>query len=131
MRRVKTIAVLMVVAVVFAAMASGCAMNPQKQLLGKWMDSSGLSGYEFLEDGKVKRTMFSFTVPIVEKEVNGTFDGFYTLDKKEDTLKIVITISNFGISVDSTYKFEIDEDTLTLTDTKTNKTTSYTRQSAE
>lgn len=71
-------------------------------------------GYEFMEDGTAKFTVLG--VP-----VNGT----YTMDKKEETITMTGTVLIKSIS--KTYKYQIEESKLTLTDVSSGDAATYVR----
>lgn len=111
---ISVLAVILVCAVLVTAFA-GCAVMPQKQIIGKWKDSTGIVGYEFMEDGTAKFTVLG--VP-----VNGT----YTMDNKEETITMSGTVLVKEVS--RTYKYKIEENKLTLTDVSSGDTATYVRE---
>ncbi len=48
-------------------------------LVGKWMDSAQMSGYEFFSNGTVTVTYVNLTVPVIDLPINGTANGTYTV----------------------------------------------------
>lgn len=102
-----------VLAVSFSACA-GLPKSPQKLILGKWKDSTGLVGYEFMEDGTVKFSVLG--VPVT---------GTYVMDTKEQTVTLTGTV--LVKSYSQTYKFELEESKLTLTDQSSNNVATYMR----
>ena len=110
----RALSVILICAVLVTAF-TGCMANPEKQILGKWKDSVGIVGYEFLEDGTVKFTVMG--IPVT---------GTYTMDKKEETVTLTGSAPLVG-DISHTYKFVIEESKLTLTDAGSNTTTTYTR----
>ena len=66
------------------------AVDLSASLLGKWMDSANMSGYEFLSDGKVTVTYVNLTVPFINLPINGTATGTYTLNGNELMMKYSI-----------------------------------------
>lgn len=98
--------------------------SSSQALLGKWADSSGMSGYEFNKDGTVKVTYVNLTVPVVNIPITGTFNGSYTVNG--DTVKISYSI--YSNSVTDEYRYSVTDSALTLTNLKNNDVTSYIRQ---
>ena len=131
----KTFKILsLVLAFVFVIGAfSACSLLPQKkQLVAKWMDSNQLSGYEFYEDGKVEITYANFTVPVINVPFNGTVEGVYTTSKTDDGknhLEIIFTI--FTKTITNEYEYQVEGNTLKLTDPDNGKTTVYIKQTVE
>lgn len=64
MKKVWKLLALLLAAILMLTALTACA-GPEKKLLGKWMDSSNMSGYEFQEEGIVELTYANFTVPVV------------------------------------------------------------------
>jgi hypothetical protein len=56
-KAIALISILLIVVSVF----TGCGTNPNKQLIGKWKDSSRDIYYEFMESGSFTKTEFSTT----------------------------------------------------------------------
>ncbi len=79
-------------------------------LIGKWTDSAGMSGYEFKEGGIVVITYVDFVVPVVNIPINGSFSGSYTISGN----KITISSSIYGKSIVDTYEYTLSENSLTL-----------------
>ena len=75
----------------------------QELLVGKWMDSAQMSGYEFFSNGTVTVTYVNLTVPVIDLPINGTANGTYTVTGNTLNVKFSIyakTISkNFEASV--------------------------------
>ncbi len=93
-------------------------LNPENQILGEWKSESGLLSYVFREDGTMSGNIDAIIGTV---SINGT----YSVDK--ETNQLTLTYSLYSISYTDVKKLVIENDTLTLTDTKTNKTTVYTR----
>ena len=55
MKKVWKLLALLLAAILMLTALTACA-GPEKKLLGKWMDSSNMSGYEFQEEGIVELT---------------------------------------------------------------------------
>lgn len=83
-------------------------------LLGKWSDSTGMSGYEFKENGIVNITYVNFVVPVINMPIDGTVAGSYIV--KGNT--VTISASVYSKTIKNTYTFAIDGNTLVLTDTE-------------
>lgn len=92
-------------------------------LLGKWTDSAGMSGYEFLPGGSVNMTyvnLAQFNIPF-----DGTAKGMYTLEG--DTLTVKFSI--YAATIKNTYKISIDGNTLSMFNIEEYATSTYTRVS--
>ena len=92
-------------------------------IIGKWMDSAGMSGFEFSEDGKVSFTyvnLSSLGVPF-----DGTArNGIYTIEGNIVTIKFSI----YTATIDKEYEASIENDVLTMRDVEEKETSTYTRQ---
>lgn len=77
--------------------------SSESQLIGKWQGASGVSAYEFNEDGTYKSYISSFD-----------FSGTYTVDGKK------LTLYNTATSGSVEYKINVTAKKLTLTLTKEN-----------
>ena len=77
--------------------------SSESQLIGKWQGASGVSAYEFNEDGTNKSYISSFD-----------FSGTYTVDGKK------LTLYNTATSGSVEYKINVTAKKLTLTLTKEN-----------
>ena len=108
---------IILVCAVFVTAFAGCMANPEKQIIGKWKDSTGIVGYEFLEDGTVKFSVLG--IPVT---------GTYTMDKKAETVTLTGTI--LVKSVSQTYKYQIEESKLILTDVSSGNAATYMRETA-
>lgn len=80
-------------------------------LLGKWSDSTGMSGYEFKEGGVVVITYVNFTVPVVNIPINGSFTGSYSVNGG----KLTVSYSIYGNSVTDTFDYSVSGNSLSLT----------------
>ena len=94
-----------------------------KEILGKWTDSAGMSGYEFFENGRVSVTYFNLTVPILNLPLNGTADGTYTLNGS--TLSVAFSI--YSKAINYVYTASVTDNQLTLRDNEDGKTSIYMR----
>ncbi len=79
-------------------------------LVGKWADSTGMSGYEFKEGGVVVITYVNFTVPVVNIPINGSFTGSYSISGN----KLTVSYSVYGNSMVDTYEYSVNGNSLTL-----------------
>lgn len=119
----KPIALLLAAVVLLTGLAA-CA-GPEKKLLGKWMDSSNMSGYDFQEEGIVELTYANFTVPIVNIPFTGTVKGTYSIGE-DDTL--TVTYSIYSKSITKTYTYSIEDSALTLVEQGSGEKAVYIRQ---
>ncbi len=91
------------------------------QLIGKWTDSAGMSGYEFFADGSVKMTyvnLAAFNIPL-----DGKADGVYILEGDKLTIKFSI----YTATIENNYTVKIDGKMLSLYDLEDRETSTYTR----
>ncbi len=79
-------------------------------LVGKWTDSTDMSGYEFKEGGVVVITYVNLTVPVVNIPINGSFTGSYSVSGN----KITVSYSVYGNSMVETYEYSVSGNSLTL-----------------
>ncbi|MBS5872903.1 MAG: hypothetical protein KIC46_02155 [Clostridiales bacterium] len=119
----KPIAILMAAILMLTALTA-CA-GPEKKILGKWMDSSNMSGYDFQEEGIVELTYANFTVPVVNIPFTGTVKGTYSLGE-DNTL--TITYSIYSKSITKTYTYSIEDSALTLVEKESGDRSVYIRQ---
>lgn len=119
----KPIALLMAAILMLTALTA-CA-GPEKKILGKWMDSSNMSGYDFQEEGIVELTYANFTVPVVNIPFTGTVKGTYSLGE-DNTL--TITYSIYSKSITKTYTYSIEDSALTLVEKESGDRSVYIRQ---
>lgn len=119
----KPIALLMAAILMLTALTA-CA-GPEKKILGKWMDSSNMSGYDFQEEGIVELTYANFTVPVVNIPFTGTVKGTYSLGE-DNTL--TITYSIYSKSITKTYTYSIEDSALTLVEKESGDRAIYIRQ---
>ena len=95
-------------------------------ILGKWMDSAGMSGFEFSADGKVSFTyvnLSSFGVPF-----DGTArNGLYTLEGNILTIKFSI----YTATIEKEYEVSIENDVLSMRDIEEKETSTYTRAKSD
>ena len=103
--------------------ADTTANTLEKDILGKWTDSAGMSGYEFFDDGRVTVTYFNLTVPILNLPLSGTADGTYTLDS--DTLSVSYSI--YTKAINYTFTASVEDNRLSLTNHEDGKISVYMR----
>ena len=94
-----------------------------EDLRGKWRDSTGTNGYAFNEGGIVELTLVNFTVPVINMPINGTYNGTYQVEGDQLTIRYSV----FGKSITDVYRFQVEGNTLTLTDVENGKVSSYIR----
>lgn len=100
---------------------TAAATDIKGQLIGKWSDSAGMSGYEFFPDGSVKMTyvnLATFGVPL-----DGKADGVYILEGNTLTIKFSI----YTATIENTYTISFDGKILSMYDIKEHETSTYTR----
>lgn len=81
-----------------------------EDLIGTWQGEYSISRITFKEEGKVSLT-------ILGASLNGEYQDSYDLEKETHTLKVKYTTS-FGVSVEAYYIAEINENQLSLIDTR-------------
>lgn len=101
--------------------ASARAKLVTKQIIGTWMDSAGLAGYTFSENGICKVFLSSSDI--------GT-EGNYTIERRDDGNDyMVLTYSLPVTGIQTTqYMVSVKEDTLTLISVEDAVETVYYRQ---
>lgn len=98
------------------------AVQVDKLILGKWVDSANMSGFEFFENGTVAFTYInleSFNIPFEGKAEN----GMYTVNGNEVTIKYSI----YPATISRTYQATINGNILTLKDLEENTVSTYQR----
>ncbi len=90
---------------------------------GTWVSASTSGSYTFYEDGSMKAHFGGEKVPVLETAFKGTVEGTYAYDKGEK--EISITLKIYSKEITSLYTYEIEENTLILTDTETGKDKKY------
>ena len=124
MKHIKKILVIALAALMVLTAFTACSASPEKKLLGSWRDSTGMTGYEFKEDGKCVVTFADVKVPILNVNFNGAVDGVYSVAKRDDGLYYVtITYTIYAKSVTKDYMFTVQDSALTLQDTEDNTVT--------
>ena len=99
----------------------------KSQLVGKWMDSAGMSGYEFFENGSANVTYVNLTVPVINMPINGTAKGTYTLDG--NTLTVQFSI--YTKTIKNSFTVSVENNMLTLINRDDGEKSTYLRQSYE
>lgn len=92
-------------------------------IIGKWMDSANMSGYEFLKDGTVAVTYVNLTIPFINLPINGTANGTYTINGNEVTMKYSI----YTKTIIKHFFASINGNELSLRDVDENDTATYRR----
>lgn len=116
MSKFKKISAVFLVLVVIAGVFAACSFSPESKLKGAWRDSTGTVGYEFKDNNICAITYADVTIPVINLRYNGTVDGAYTTEKKDDgTYYVTITYTIIAKSVTETFIFNVDGDTLVLT----------------
>lgn len=103
---------------------SSSSSTSSNSIIGKWSDSTAMSGYEFKDGGSVDITYVNFTVPVINMPINGTYSGSYKIEGD----KITISASIYSKSVVNTYIYAVDGNILTLTNTEDGSISTYARQ---
>lgn len=99
-------------------------VNPgelSQALLGKWMDSAGMSGYEFLEGGKLNMTYVDLSP--FGFDFQGATAGLYTLEGDMLTIKYSI----YTATIQKSYRISISQNELSMYDTEERETSTYVR----
>lgn len=122
----KASAIVLVLAVLVSTFAGCGALMPQnKQLIGTWVVPNSTLSFDFKDDGTVKFTLISTGINLGNTEI-GTIDGTYTTSKQDG--KNIITISyKVVVNLTLVYQYEVNGNTLTITDIESGKATQYTR----
>ena len=128
MYKIKKISALALVMLVIVSVFSACAFSPESKLMGAWRDSTGTVGYEFKENNICVITYADFTIPIINRRHNGTINGAYTTEKKDDgSYYVTLTYTVIAKSVTETFIFSVDGDVLTLTSPEDGATKTFLR----
>lgn len=114
---------LLLALVMMVTLMAGCT-NPEKEIIGKWMDSASMSGYEFNDDGTVKVIYVNLTIPVLNVPVSGSVVGTYQLEK--ETLSI--TYSLHSRMYNKIYAYEFRDKALVLSELDTGESSVYIRQ---
>ena len=124
MKKVWKLLALLLAAILMLTALTACA-GPEKKLLGKWMDSSNMSGYEFQEEGIVELTYANFTVAVVNIPFTGSVKGTYSIGE-DNTLTINYSI--YSKSITKSYTYSIEDSTLTMVEKESGNRSMYIRQ---
>lgn len=129
-KKIIKIASVLLIAVIVLGTFAACTSKPQsEQLVAKWQDSAGVSGFEFNEDGAVTLTYINVVIPVLEIPFNGTITGAYeTKEVEEDNEKkniVTIKFTLFGKSVEFSYEYEVKKSVLTLINPEDGEKTTY------
>lgn len=126
-RRTRKIIFLSIMALVVAGLTVSIVLlvnhitkNP---FTGTWISASDSRSYAFHEDGSVKIYYPGDKLPVLETPYKGSLDGTYAYDKSEKELSVTVKI--YSKEITSHYTYEIEENTLTLTDTRSGKAKKY------
>lgn len=103
---------------------SAAAVSSADALIGKWYDSTGMSGYEFKRNGLVDLIYVNFTVPVINMPINGTYSGTYKVDGN----KLTISSSIYSRTVTDEYTFSINGNTLSLLSTADGELSTYSKK---
>lgn len=98
--------------------------SQSSELIGKWTDSTDMSGYEFKQGGIVDITYVNFVVPVINTPINGKYSGTYTLEGN----KITITSSIYSKTVVNSYTYTISDNVLTLISTENGEVSTYSKK---
>ena len=93
-----------------------------ESLVGKWMDSAQMSGYEFFSDGTVTVTYVNLTVPVIDLPINGTANGTYTVNGNTVEVKFSIYSKTISKTFEATV---VPENELTLKNKKDGEVSTY------
>lgn len=126
-RRLRKIIGLTVTGLILAGLVTGIVFAvisiTKNPLEGTWISTSDRGSYTFREDGSVKIYYPGDKLPVLETSYNGSLDGTYAYDKSEEVLSITLKI--YSKEITARYTYSIEDNTLTLTDTETDKSKTY------
>lgn len=126
MKNVKRVLAVVLTALVILTCFAACGAKPEKLIIGQWRDSTGVSGYDFREDGSCTITFLDVNVPLLGSSFTGDAVGTYTLTEVADdvwNVKIIYTI--YSKSITKEFKVDVTESSLTLTNIETGEATVY------
>lgn len=103
------------------------APDLSREILGKWMDSANMSGYEFLQDGTVSVTYVNLTIPFINLPINGSATGTYTLNGNELMMKYSI----YTKTIVKRFFVAVSGNELSLRDLDEGEVSTYRRASAD
>ncbi len=126
-RRLRKIIGLTVTGIILAGIITGIVFlvihitkNP---LEGTWISTSDRGSYTFREDGSVKVYYPGDKLPVLETSYNGSIDGTYAYDKSEK--EVSITLKIYSKEITSRYAYNVEDNTLTLTDLQNDVSKTY------
>ncbi len=126
-RKTKGIIVLSLICVAIAALVVSIVLIVNKvnsnPFEGTWISAAGNGSYTFHEDGSMRAYVPGDKLPVLKTPYNGTLNGTYAYDKSEE--EISITLSVYSKEITCLYTYEIDNNTLILTDTESGKSKKY------
>lgn len=128
MKNLKKIAVVLLAVLMVASVFTACdlKLTQEQKILGEWRDSSGKSGFEFLENNACKVTLLDFEVSILGNSLDGTFDGTYTVSKNDNgDLCLTVTFTALFKSITKNYTYTLKDNALTLTDVESGNSVVY------
>lgn len=124
MSKIKKISAIALVLCLVAALFAGC--STESKLKGSWRDSTGLVGYDFMDNNVCKVVLADAN--LFGKKITAAPEGQYIVSKSDDGVySMKITYNVVGLNVESEYTFVLDGDTLTMTDTANNTSSTYIR----
>lgn len=91
--------------------------NPEKQIIGEWKTENELLYYTFNDDGTMSGKI---DLPLIG---NVSIDGTYTIDRELN--RLTLTYSFASLSYNDVNTITIQDDVLTITNTKTDIQTVY------
>lgn len=103
------------------------ASSLDAQIIGKWMDSANMSGFEFKPGGAASVTYVNLDVPFLNLPINGTVNGSYVLTGS--TLSVSFSI--YTKTITNVYTASVENDTLTLVSQDDGEVSTYRRQTVE
>ena len=95
-------------------------------ILGKWMDSANMSGYEFFNDGTCSVTYVNLTIPFINLPINGSANGTYSLNGNELTMKYSI----YTKTITKRFFASVSGNELSLKDLEDGEVSTYSHASA-
>lgn len=93
-------------------------------IIGKWMDSANMSGFEFKEGGAVSVTYVNLTIPVINFPVTGTANGSYIIVGDQ----LTVNFSIYTKTISNTYTASVSNNTLTLVSSEDGEKSTYERQ---
>lgn len=124
----KVLAIALVLCTVVALFAA-CGKTPDKQIIGKWTESTGYFSMEFHEDNTItyevlsnqpQGFLLSGLTGLVNNLVADNMKGSYTIEKKDSNYYLTINFTSIA-SISGEYLISFDGDTLNLKDPTTSE----------